>query len=146
MGAKWGLRKFPIDPALNLPDELVWRDAPIQVVPFETSRNIDLQLPQNSLALIFDLSLPLPAQLEDAKKQIVAARHQCAITGNLPPRNVREGAPLWRLWLRLLDALDNETTLSTISEILALDNPERDTIAAKTMCRSGYRRILMLEP
>lgn len=146
MGAKWGFRKFPIDPAINLPDELAWREFPISVEIIQPDVFTEhLQMPEK-LALNFDLSLPLPTQLEAAKRQLIAARQLRAKEGSLPPRGLREGASIWRLWLRLLDALETGETLNSIAEALALGEPDRVAAAAIAMRSGGYRRILMLEP
>ncbi len=143
MGAKWGFRKFPLDPAINLPDELAWREFPVDVAVVESDSG--LAFPPEILALRFDLSLPLPAQLEAAKKQLLANRLLREKGGHLPPRNLRTGAPLWRLWLRLLDALESGDTPSQMAATLGLSEPEREVAAAIQMRSGGYRRILMLE-
>jgi hypothetical protein len=145
LGAKWGFRKFPLDPAINLPDELVWREFPIGVEVIDGDARFGQAVSPAMLALRFDLSLPLPAQLDAAKRALIAARQLRAKTGDLPPRSVREGAPSWRLWLRLLDALEAGVTQSSIGEILALPDLPREADAAIAMRGGGYRRILMLD-
>ncbi len=145
MGAKWGFRKFPIDPAINLPEELAWRDFPIDVEVIDAHAAPLFKQTPEMLALNFDLSLPLPVQLEAAKRQLIAARLLRAKTGGLPPRSLREGASIWRLWLRLLDALEAGEAINSIAETLALSNPAREVAAAIAMRGGGYRRILMLE-
>jgi hypothetical protein len=144
MGAKWGFRKFPLDPAINLPEELTWREFPIDVEVIDAHTGAEPPRTPEKLTLRFDLSLPLPAQLEAAKRQLIAARQLRAKTGSLPPRNLREGVSIWRLWLRLLDALDAGASINSIAETLALSNPARDATAAIAMRSGGYRRILML--
>jgi hypothetical protein len=145
MGAKWGFRKFPIDPAIDLPDDLAWRDFPVDVAVVAPSAIPELRQSPEMLALMFDLSLPLPAQLEAAKRQLIAARQARARTGDLPPRGLREGAPVWRRSLRLLDALEAGATQASIGEILDLADTEREASTAIAMSGGGYRRILMLE-
>ena len=142
MGAKWGFRKFPIDPAVDFPEELVWREFPIDVEVIASG----LHHPRKPemLALDFDLSLPLPAQLDAAKRQLISARQIKLQTGELPPRNAREGMPVWRRWLRLLDALEAGESLRAIGPELAFDDPERAAAAAIAMRGGGYRRLLML--
>lgn len=144
IGAKWGFRKFPIDPTINLPEELAWREFPANVeVLTPDSVTAHPQSPEK-LALGFDLSLPLPAQLEAAKQQLIAARQLRIQNGAFPPRSLREGMPLWRLQLRLLDALEDGEILSTASKTLALKDPDSEAAAARAMRGAGYRRILML--
>jgi hypothetical protein len=145
MSAKWGLRKFPINPSIIFPEDLAWNDFPIEVRPFEPDQNANALLSPDSLALIFDLSLSLPAQLEDAKQKLIAARQRLTFSDSLQPRNCREGEPKWRLLLRLLDALEYEESLDTITTILDLTLPDTQIRAANAMSRKDYRRILMLE-
>ncbi len=143
MGAKWGFRKFPIDPVTDFPDDLAWRDFPIDIEVIDPSAR-DLPAQPEFLTLRFNLSLPLPAQLEAAKRQLIAARQACAAAGSLPPYNTRTGAPRWRLWLRLLDALESGETLRSTAPLLALDKPEQDAAAACSMRDGGYRQLLQL--
>lgn len=145
MGEKWSFHKFPIDPTITLPDELAWRAFPINVEIITPDSISKYSQAPEKLALSFDLSLPLPAQLEAAKRQLIATRQLRTQAGVLPPRSLREGAPTWRFWLRLLDALETRETLDSIGEALALSNPNSEATAARAMCRGGYRRILMLE-
>lgn len=144
MGAKWGFRKFPLDPTINLPEELAWRDFPAIVEALTPGSITEHSQSPEKLALGFDLSLPLPAQLEAAKLQLITARQLCLQTGALPPGSLRDGAPIWRCWLRLLDALAAGEALNTVGTSLALSNPDREAAAAHAMCNGGYRRILML--
>jgi len=144
MGAKWGFRKFLLDPAIPMPEELSWREFAIEVEVAELRNSSTCALRPDKLALSFDLSLPLPAQLEAAKRQLIAARQLYARTAGPPPRNAREGAAIWRRWLRLLDALEAGETLHNIGPELELDQPEREAAAAINMRGGGYRRLLML--
>jgi len=146
MGAKWGLRKFPPDPSIPFPDELAWREAPIQVDVMAGENLAGYRLGEAKLALIFDLALSLPVQLEAAKLQLVVARQRAAKSGQLPPRNVREGAAIWRRWLRLLDALESGASLTEIGDALEMANPEHQATAAIALRSGGYRRLLDLEP
>jgi hypothetical protein len=139
MGAKWGFRKFPIDPAIVLPEDLVWREFPIEVGSVESGM---FEQAPTMLALNFDLALPLPAQLEAAKQRLIAARNRLAHT--LPPRNPREGVAIWQRWLRILDALAVGASTTSIARTLSLDDPEGE-IAAATAMQDGYRRLLMLQ-
>jgi hypothetical protein len=145
MGAKWGFRKFPLDPAITLPAELAWRDFPINIEVIRPEAGTELQQSPEILTLAFDLTLPLPAQLEAAKRQLISNRQLHAKAGGLPPRNLREGATIWRLWIRLLDAIESGETLNVIGDALALNDPVKQAAAAIAMRSGGYRRILMLE-
>lgn len=143
MGAKWGFRQFPHDPAVMQPETLAWREVPVEVEALSSANRESAQT-ASKLALIFDLALPLPAQLEAAKHMLVATSSLRAKAGQLPPRNTREGAPIWRRWLRLLDALDAGATMPDIACKLALTTPENDIAAAMAMRAGGYRRMLAL--
>jgi hypothetical protein len=145
MGAKWGFRKFPIAPDIERPDELAWRELPIEVEVIDVETLLTHPLSIEQLALKFDLSLPLPAQLEAAKHQLICARQARLQTRTLPPRTLREGAPIWQRWLRLLDALQTSATLAEIASVLGLAKPESEVAAAIAMRAGGYRRLLRLE-
>ncbi len=145
MGAKWGFRKFPLDPAIDQPDGLAWRESAVDVAVIDADAAATLRQTPEMLALNFDLALPLPAQLEAAKRHLIAARQLRAQAGSLPPRSLREGAPIWRRWLRMLDALEAGEKLDSIGEALALHAPEQDLATALAMRSGGYRRILQLE-
>ncbi len=142
MGAKWGFRKFPVDPAVDFPEALAWRDQPIEVEPV-CAAQVDL-FPAERVALGFDLSLPLDAQLEAARRKLALLRHGMAKSGALPPLSLRQGAPVWRVWLRMLDGLDAGAGLPEIGLALELADPAGALAAARVTCRKGYRRILML--
>ncbi len=146
MGAKWGFRKFPIDPDILLPDSPSWRDFPIQVEAIESG---SFTPSPDKLALNFDLALPLPAQLEAAKHRLIVASNRRARTGELAPRNLREGAAIWLAQLRILDALAAGEALPQIAQALDLRVAEQEvevlTEAAIAIRDGGYRRLLMLQ-
>ncbi len=143
MGAKWGFRKFPLDPAIALPEDLAWREFPLEVDILSAGATWRPQAQQ--LALIFDLSLPLPAQLEAAKHQLIGQRMACGRDGKLPPRSLREGAPHWRRSLRWLDALVAGKAPDTIAQTLASATPAQNAAMAIALRDGGYRRLLQLE-
>jgi len=147
LGAKWGFRKFPIDPAILLPDALSWREFPIQVEAIESG---GFTPSPDTLAFNFDLALPLPAQLEVAKHRLIAASNRRARTGELAPRNLREGGAIWLAQLRILDALAAGEALPKIAQALNLSavavEAEKAAQAAIAMRDGGYRRLLMLQP
>jgi hypothetical protein len=142
MGAKWGFRKFPLDPAIDFPEELAWREQPIGVVAISVEQRAPLAPEQ--IALAFDLSLPLDAQLDSARRELTLIRHGLAKSGRLPPLAIRQGAPIWKEWLRLLDALEAGTSLPEIGLELDLADPTKEAREALAMSERGYRRILML--
>ena len=142
MGAKWGFRKFPIDPTIDFPGELAWREQPIGVDTVSPEQ-VGTPSPER-IALAFDLSLPLDTQLEAARRELALRRHGLAKSGRLPPLSVRQGAPIWVKWLRLLDGLEAGASSSEISRELDLADPETAARDARAMSAGGYQRILML--
>lgn len=142
MGAKWGFRKFPIDPAIGNPQELAWREQDISVEPVSTQALATM--PPEKIALGFDLALPLEVQLEAARRKLVLLRHGLAKSGLLPPLALQQGAPIWGKWLRILDALHDGAPLPEIGNQLELADPAAEAGAARAMSAGGYRRILML--
>ena len=96
MGAKWGFYKFPLDPerAAPGPDELSWRPPPQSDVAIEAPYRIDLT---------FDLSLPLPPQLEAAKFRLVSRAAELRRQGHVAPKTVANQWTRWTAMLRLLD-------------------------------------------
>lgn len=87
MGAKWGFRKFPVDPDTDFPDHLTWREQPLTLARLGAGETVPDTA--SRVVLAFDLELPLDAQLEAARRQLAVARHGLAQTGRLPPPNLR---------------------------------------------------------
>ncbi|KAB2318677.1 hypothetical protein F8A86_09900 [Betaproteobacteria bacterium SCN1] len=122
MGAKWGFYKFPLDPACDAPapDALSWRPPP-------ADRDIDAA---TRVDIAFDLSLPLPPQLEAAKFKLVSRTADLRRQGHAVPRSVANQRAHWTALLRQLDGLDS---------------PEPALLqAARAMVAGGYRDILRL--
>jgi hypothetical protein len=143
MGAKWGFRKFPVDPAVDFPGELAWREPEIKVE--KASAAEVASMPPERVALAFDLALPLEAQLEAARRKLALLRHAQARSGKLPPLALRSGSPIWQSWLRILDGLDAGAPLAEIGSRLDLADPETAVSSARAMSAGGYRRLLMLD-
>ncbi|QLQ01792.1 MAG: hypothetical protein HZY77_01850 [Thiobacillus sp.] len=126
MGAKWGFYKFPLDPERGTPpgaDELSWRP-PLQPAPHvdEVCR----------LDISFDLSLPLPPQLEAAKFRLVGRAAELRRQGILAPKTVANQCARWIRMLRVLDGdMPPEGNLDDLRE-------------AQAMTQSGYLDILRL--
>jgi len=126
MGAKWGFHKFPLDPdrIAPAPDELSWRPPPQPDTPAEAPYRLDLT---------FDLSLPLPPQLEAAKFRLVSRAAELRRQGLAAPKTVANQRARWTWMLRLLDGTAA---------------PDADTAAildeARALMAGGYREILRL--
>jgi hypothetical protein len=126
MGAKWGFHKFPLDPARTAPapDELSWRPPPQPGVPIDAPYRLDLT---------FDLSLPLPPQLEAAKLRLVSRAAELRRQGLAAPKTVANQRARWTTMLRVLDGVAA---------------PDVDTVAlldgARALVAGGYHEILRL--
>jgi hypothetical protein len=126
MGAKWGFYKFPLDPARTAPgtDELSWRPPPQIDAPVEAPWRLDLT---------FDLSLPLPPQLEAAKFRLVSRAAELRRQGLAAPKTVANQRARWTAMLRLLDgaAAPDANTAELLDK-------------ARALVAGGYREILRL--
>lgn len=142
MGARWGFRKFPVDPAIDFPEDLTWREQPGAVIPLAPGEAAPGD--ETGTTLTFDLALPLDLQLEAARRHLAAARHKLAQRGRAPALNLRQGAPRWQTCLRLLDGLEAGAPLADIGAILDLADPETAAKEAGAILARGYLRILRL--
>jgi len=127
MGAKWGFHKFPLDPDRTTPgpDELSWRPPPPQPdAPIDAPYRLDLA---------FDLSLPLPPQLEAAKFRLVSRAAELRRQGHAAPRTMANQPARWTTMLRLLDGAEAADTDSA----KLLDE-------ARALVAGGHREILLL--
>lgn len=146
MGAKWGLRKFPLAPEVVRPkpgESLDWREQPVEVA--EPADGELLSSSPGKMALVFDLTLPLAGQLQDARIRLIARRRALEQAGRLPGRNIRAAAPRWTVWLRLLDGADAGARMHELASVLELADPAAELEQARGMTTSGYRRILLLD-
>ena len=126
MGAKWGFHKFPLDPARIVPpgpDELSWRPPP----PASSINDV------YRLDVSFDLSLPLPPQLEAAKFRLVGRAAELRRQGLAAPMTVASQRARWTRMLRLLDG--NEAATDENAALLR---------EAQAMASHGYLDILRL--
>ena len=125
MGAKWGFHKFPLDPdrIAPAPDELSWRPPP-PASPIDEAYRLDIS---------FDLSLPLPPQLEAAKFRLVGRAAELRRQGLAAPLTVAIQRERWTRMLRLLDG----------AERLNEDDAALQR-AARAMADHGYLDILRL--
>jgi hypothetical protein len=126
MGAKWGFYKFPLDPERVAPgpDELSWRPPPQAASPIAEPYRLDLG---------FDLSLPLPPQLEAARFRLVSRAAELRRQGHAAPMTVANQRARWTRMLRLLDGVETPSA----ENAPLLDN-------ARAMAERGYLDILRL--
>jgi hypothetical protein len=148
MGAKWGLRKFPLDPALARPvpgEELDWREQVLESPIVDVAAQDYLQQRQGKIALGFDLALPLEAQLTQARRLLIIERRGLDRAGSLPPRTVSSGRQAWILYLRLLDGVEAGADSNELAVSLNVAGVDTILASARAMAHAGYRRILLLE-
>lgn len=126
MGAKWGFYKFPLDPerAAPGPDQLSWRPPPQSDGAVEAPYRVDIA---------FDLSLPLPPQLEAAKFRLVSRAAELRRQGYSAPKTVANQRARWTAMLRLLDG-----AAATDADTAALLDEARGLVTG------GYRELLRL--
>ncbi len=103
MGAKWGFYQFPQDPvldALALAAPINWR--PPATFDFRSSEQSPTRQQLN-----FDLSLPLPAQLEAAKRCLLKEQIQLRRQGQDAPKTLENQRGRWSELLLVLDQADS---------------------------------------
>jgi hypothetical protein len=131
MGAKWGFYKFPLDPERPTPPspaELSWRPPPApEPRPEDDPYRLDIP---------FDLSLPLPPQLEAAKFRLVSRATELRRAGLAAPSSVASQRVRWTQMLRLLDAEAAGEAVEKQDAALLRE--------AQAMMRGGYLEILRL--
>lgn len=131
IGAKWGFYKFPIDPdrpAPPGPDELSWRPPPPpEARPTDDAYRLDIA---------FDLSLPLPPQLDAARFRLISRAAELRRNGQAAPLSVANQRVRWT---RMLELLDAEAAGKAINEA------DTDLLReAQAMMHGGYLEILRL--
>lgn len=155
VGARWGLYKFPLDPAADDPvpgEQLVWRHTDAGAVRIGPDSRDYLDDDPRRVALGFDLSLPLREQIEHAKRYLQARQSGLRRQGRVQMRTV---ANLRQGWTRCLRALDGEAAGSSQAELaegLFGHRPidaRSDALArcldeARRLRDGGYREILRL--
>lgn len=130
MGSKWGFYQFPQDPSLaawQLEAPIHWRPSPPYQLDHIAKELTDTQMYHAQLN--FDLSLPLPAQLEAAKLWLISRQAALRKQGIDAPRTLANQCKRWGALIQ------------------ALDSGEGDSLReALQMSHSGYREILRLIP
>lgn len=131
MGAKWGFHKFPLDPVRTTPPdpaEISWRKPPApEPRPMDDAYRLDIP---------FDLTLPLPPQLEAAKFRLVSRASELRRAGHPAPLSVTSQCAKWTQMLRLLDvAVAGEMVRDEQTELLR---------EAQALVQGSYLEILRL--
>ncbi|WP_456373820.1 transcriptional regulator domain-containing protein [Thiolapillus sp.] len=105
LGARWGFHKFPPDPRDDDPvgeGRLSWRPQSEEALP-ELSEVAATLMPEQ-MALVFDLSLPLRPQLDQARHQLQLEASRRRREQQLQPKRVSLLKDHWVTLLRILDA------------------------------------------
>ncbi len=107
LGARWGFHKFPPDPQDDDPvgeGRLSWR--PQEEAPLPRADELPNEAWKNdeTMALVFDLSMPLKPQLEQARRQLQMESASRRRQGRLVPKKVSSLREHWKSLLTLLDA------------------------------------------
>jgi len=156
LGARFGFHKFPPDPADDDPvgaGRLVWRERPAPAVqelgPPELARLSARSAAEPAqMILAFDLSRPLRAQLEQAKRHLQMAQRLRVREGRLTLATVAGLRGRWTCALRLLDGESAGTTGETLAQGLASgcggDQRAALGVEARRLRDGGYLDILDL--
>jgi hypothetical protein len=158
MGSKWGFFKFPLDPDIDMPqlgEQLAWRPVPLHAVPLATAHeplmHATTMKSATTAALVFDLSLPLKAQLEAAKYYLVAQQRNVRRQGQNLSLRTADHAHRWTLCLRAHDAGLGGTKPDELAAALFPGDVNADialsALLTETLllCGGGHRRVLLLE-
>lgn len=150
MGEKWGYYKFPLNPqhnALALDEPPTWRPV-IPSIPCITAENEYCGAQSNKLALGFDLNLPIPAQIAQAQQLLTLRQQRKRSRQEIVPTRLKEFRRYSVLYLRLLDALCENTSIATITQQLAIsEQPSCSQLIAQAQyfAQIGYRNVLIMQ-
>ncbi len=165
MGAKWGFHKFPLDPQRDTPPGLhpppqVGEQPdghkganavpnPIDEISFRPPPAPAPRKPDDPyrLDIAFDLSLPLPPQLEAAKFHLVSRAAGLRRLGLSAPLSVTNQHATWTRLLRILDAHAAGANVADLCESGLCEGKThfaRLLSEAQAMTQTGYLAILRL--
>ncbi len=145
LGARWGFYKFPPDPREDDPvgdERLTWRETRQPVGPI-VAADVDWFAAPAHFALGFDLSLPLPDQIEQAKRILQAEQRRRLRAGLIRSPSAGRRAEEYRVMLRLLDAdgvSASDDELASISQ-----HWEHMLEHARSLQDAGYRHLPLLQ-
>jgi hypothetical protein len=145
LGARWGFHKFPPDPADNDPvgaGRLTWRAMqPDPVLELGPEDLAGLGVDPCRVALGFDLSRPLRAQVEQAKRQLQMLQRQRVRDGTLTLASVAGRRDRWARALRLLDAEAAGAGPDALASVCGANPVVALRAEARGLRDSGYRDI-----
>lgn len=144
LGSQWGFYKFPPDPRVNDPiaeQQLNWRPQDI-----DTALKQALYLEESAtVSVSFDLSFPLPDQIEKAKRLLAIKRRDGLKSGLFKEKRVINYQTDWLTSIRLLDALAAKATVEEIEQVLAIKQYETshqiawELVDKSYLCLAVYR-------
>ena len=118
----------------------------------------DLAVPLGHVYYDFDITKPLPKQLEKAARDLRLVQDIENQIGELPPMSpTRDRIDKWPRYLRILDAATEETSRAEMAEHLFPDLPDdypnhkgskaasNSLRQARGMVEVGYRKILLIQ-
>jgi hypothetical protein len=146
LGARWGFYKFPPDPSDHDPvsaNRLVWRKI-IWQAPLVGSQ----QSTAASLTTIaFDLSMPLPPQLEQAKRHLQIEQRKRIKSKKINAPTIAQHSQKLTRYLRILDALSVRAEIEEIGTALnsTISTIEHDKSEALALRDENYRQLLFLK-
>ncbi len=142
LGARWGFHKFPPDPADDDPvgeGRLSWRAAPDDLPRMPEAGEAVPEAPELA-ALVFDLSMPLRPQLEQARQQLQKTLALRRRRGLVEPKRVSRLRPRWKRMLMVLDA-EAEGELEALRRAWGGEETASLLDEAHAMMAGGYRRL-----
>ena len=146
LGARWGFHKFPPDPEDDDPvgeGRLSWRDQGERPLPVIDRDTVPSSLGPETMALAFDLSLPLKPQLEQARRQLQMEAGLRRRQGRLVPKRVSTLKAHWKRLLRLLDA-EAAGELEAFGKEVAKEGLDSLAEEAGELMRKGYLELLRI--
>lgn len=131
MQKKWGFNSFPLNPELNspkIPDQLFWHEPEIDLDDIR----FDAKTTDPIAQVNFDLRYSLRDQLEAAHKDLIKLSSQLQRLGKVK----LVAADHHQQWIEQLKILDDADLFNQSTEVQQL--------AAREMCQTGYRKILLM--
>lgn len=115
-------------------------------------------IPEGSVAVTFDLSLPITPQIEYAQKVLTECQNDEIRLGGLKVKTPRQHVSIWQRYLRILDAkaegADNKEIASQIFPKYSNERPDyqgnrmvKDAFkSANKLVNKGYLKLLVRDP
>lgn len=131
MRKKWGLNSFPVDPKIKSSEIITAVEWYEQKIDLDDIR-FDEQTTDPIAQVNFDLRYSLKDQLEAAHKDLITLTGQLQRLGKVK----LVAADHYQEWLEQIKLLDDKNLLKRANQ--------KQQLAAKEMCKNGYRKILLM--